>query len=409
MNKSKVSRTTDLQRLYRHASHVDDFLINRDDPESNLSSPEIRLLAKLDRFVWLSLETEFSPFSIQGGAERIMTGQQNEHGHLLPKTASLNQLFVSRELGRDLVSSLPRALEAIATDKTAANQLRYAPHIQLLLEVFLGHPLRSCKPFKKDWPIGQMGEIMAEVHNDFVAQFRKAMLARRLLRRELHNWNWGSQENLDNLNFCLDDLFDRHGNLTILHLRLFHDKNRANLISASVEDQYRDFHALRACRTKFLDRMRRKRALFPDKPGYIWSIIPSLEGGYELHLTLLFDTATLRKLHVAKHTEATQAGAVLEDHADQVGKYWVSVATGGRGSYLPGDRDIRQNGRDWVHGEVSADDTLQREKLKNALGYLVTRRALVRLKNEPEGEYFGMRERKSRAAHQLVKEGEKGK
>lgn len=50
-----------------------------------------------------------------------------------------------------------------------------------------------------------------------------------------------------------------------------------------------------------------------------------------------------------------------------------------------------------MHGEVRPHDTRRRQKLQETLGYLPMRRALVRLKNEPEGEYFGMRERRARA------------
>lgn len=77
--------------------------------------------------------------------------------------------------------------------------------------------------------------------------------------------------------------------------------------------------------------MRRKPALFTQKPGYVWAILPSLEGGYDLHLTLLFDTVALCKVLDDKRVEAEQAGTILEDHADQIGTYWVRTATEGQG------------------------------------------------------------------------------
>ncbi|CAI8694758.1 hypothetical protein EMIT0111MI5_280046 [Burkholderia sp. IT-111MI5] len=71
--------------------------------------------------------------------------------------------------------------------------------------------------------------------------------------------------------------------------------------------------------------------------------------------------------------------------------------TEGRGSYYRADTTGDLYDRDWVHGEVRADDTDRRDRLKRTLGYLAMRRALVRLSNEPAGEYFGMRERKARS------------
>ncbi|SMF80593.1 hypothetical protein SAMN06295900_12268 [Trinickia caryophylli] len=87
----------------------------------------------------------------------------------------------------------------------------------------------------------------------------------------------------------------------------------------------------------------------------------------------------------------------MEDHADQVGRYWVNKATEGRGSYLRADRHPWLYGSDWVHGEVLAGDPVRRGKLTEVLSYLALRRALVRLKNEPPGAYFRTSDRKARA------------
>jgi hypothetical protein len=101
--------------------------------------------------------------------------------------------------------------------------------------------------------------------------------------------------------------------------------------------------------------------------------------------------------------EAGQNDEVLRDHADQVGEYWVERATDGQGSYLRGDTNAVLYGPEWMHGEVRADDVGQRGKLKESLGYLAMRRALVRLKNEPPGQYFGTREREPRRPRRLAR------
>ncbi|KWA13940.1 hypothetical protein WT38_02760 [Burkholderia territorii] len=215
---------------------------------------------------------------------------------------------------------------------------------------------------------------------------------RKLLRRERFNWNLGSLENLMRLHAYLDDLFAPPlSNLTVLHFRL--------LCDPVVEGGHRsDLRLLRDCRAKLFDRMRRNLALFPSKPGFVWAIVPSADGRFHLHLTLLFDTAAMRKQRDDKRVESELAGMALQDHADLIGTYWVEGVTEGRGRYYRADSTGNLYDREWVHGEVRADDTERRDRLKRTLGYLAMRRALVRLSNEPAGEYFGMRERKARSA-----------
>jgi len=422
MNSPKPHSITAPQILFKLGKHIEHSLIYRVDQngrEHRSGDLEIWFLAKLDRFVWLSLETASAPFKIKYVTRRESETKENGYGQMhtvrwqvYAKTAVPNLSHrVTQELATFLMQ-FPVNATILNPSDLAAKQLLLAPHLQRLLEVYFNHPIRKYIGHKLGLsePIDfHAHHIRAEIYNDFVVQFRQAMLARKLLRRERHNWNLGSRENLANLDAYLGDLFVQRNSVTVLHLRLFHARERINLVTGSVEEQHRDLEALRACRKLFFDRMRRSPALFTHTPRYIWSIQPSLEGGYDLHLTLLFDTVALQKVLDDKRVEAEQAGAVLEDHADQVGEYWVRVATGGRGSYLRGDRSHRLYGPDWVHGEVHADAFVQREKLKETLGHLAMRRALVRLKNEPPGQYFGMSELKARAPRRSAKSGVKGR
>ncbi len=358
-----------------------------------LGELEIPLLAAFDDFAWLSIRTHMPPFySVR--SNRGVTAQPNS--------------LWFRAAGKlaHHYSSIRRIAGGFDPATPAARQLAYAPHLALLMELFFKHSVRFCER-RNDVVDDGSGRIAAEVYNDFVAEFRKAIMARNLLRRELHSWGLSSQENATNLHAYLHGLFAKHGNLTVVHLRLLHTRERSAVSLAPVEDQLRELNALRKARTVFFDRMRRKPALFTTDPAYVWSILPSLEGAYDLHLTLLFSTVALRKVHDDKRAEAEQFGTVQRDHADQVGEYWVERATGGRGHYLRGDANPLLYGPDWVHGEVSADDVGKREKLKETLGYLAMRRALVRLKGEPPGEYFGMREREARRPRRSVHSGEK--
>lgn len=363
-----------------------------------MDGPAIGLLAELDRIVWLSLETPCPPFHISRKKVEVHGGSDRRYGERRQvelKTAAPNPLSSASLALAMWLANVHAQTATLDPSDPVASRLQYAPHIGLLLDVFFDHPVSTCRGFKSNALVGDTGLIKAEFDNDFVARFRDAMLERKLLRRERHNWSLGSRESAGKLKVYLDDLFAKHDSVTVLHLRLFHTRERASLRSASAEDLHLDLLALRACRATFFDRIRRKPALFTDEPGYVWAILPSLEGGFDMHLTLLFNTAALQKLLDDKRVEAEHTGAALENHVDRVGEYWVDVATGGRGSYLRGDRNSWLYGPDWVHGEVRADGDVRRRKLTQMLSYLAMRRALVRLKDEPAGVYFRTRDHKA--------------
>jgi len=260
--------------------------------------------------------------------------------------ASCRWFRVTGKLAR-LYGCIRRIAGGFGPDTPAARQLVYAPHLALLMDLYFKHSVRLCDARNNEVDDGT-GRIGAQVYNDFVAVFRQALMVRNLLRRELHNWGWSSEQNAANLHAYLDGLFAKPGSLTVVHLRLFHTRERSAVSLVPVEDQMRELNA------------------------------------------------ALRKVLDDKRTEAEQFGAVQRDHADQVGEYWVERATGGRGHYLRGDATPLLYGPDWVHGEVSVDDVGKREKLKETRGYLTMRRSLVRLQGEPPGEYFGMRKREAR-------------
>ncbi|QMI43984.1 hypothetical protein [Burkholderia sp. MBR-1] len=386
-------------KFRRHIARCLNFLA----PIEGATYADLDALTNLDRFIWAMLQTTDDPFQIRVVKRTWREPVIDTPGPPytvpvigFPKTASPN---VSNPAARKLADQIQQFSNRSAFPSpthSAVNQLLFAPHIRLLLDLFDRHPIRDYIGRGLDLNrIVSQGRIRAEIYNDFVARFRQEMRARNLMRRELHNWNLGSDENVPNLNSYLDGLFAKHGTLTVQHFSLFHAWTRSNLVLATVEGQHNDLRGLRACRAKFFDCMRRKPALFTEDPGYVWSILPTLDGGYALHLTLLFSTVALHKVLDDKRVEATQARTALQDHADQVGVYWVERATGGLGCYQRGDKIVGFYGPDWVDGEVRADDLAGRQRLTETLGYLARRRALVRLKNEPKGPYFGMPNRQS--------------
>lgn len=407
MKKPNQSNRIEMPTLYGTALFFDRCLnlaIEHDDKAVRSEGLNISLLGQLDRFVQAVLETELLPFRVRGEMhlKRIREWDANGQDRIVsrPTYAAASRRNPSfPDLGNLVV--LLENIKGWPSSHPAANTLCLPPHLRLLFDVYFEHPISRNTKRELDAFADDTGRSVAEVCNDFVDRFRQTVRAKKGLRRELHNWYLGSQENVANLQAYLDDLFTLHTSLTVVHLRLLHAPPSAGY-------SHHVLQALRDCRTKLLDRMRKNPALFTAKPGYVWAILPSLDGRYDLHLTLFFDTAALHKLLDDKQVEAERAGTASKDHADLIGAYWVEEITKSQGCYFRADRELLLYGRDWVHGEISSSDVTARDKLRTALESLAMRRALVRLQGELPGPYFGMAEREPRGESQRRKVGRVG-
>ncbi|WP_414856805.1 hypothetical protein, partial [Burkholderia sp. IT-111MI5] len=316
MNKPNLSNNIDPQILDGLAQHIKRSMSFRVTPGGGAEicdGPRIGLLVSLDSFVWTAMETTCSPFHVQGETylrnvrEWDASGQPRDA--LLPTIAVATCPNPSFRGATQLVTLLFFIKDYLATHPSAKHLL-YPPHLRLLRDLFLEHPISRSLLRASKALVDDTGLSVAKNCNDLVDRFRQAMRDSKLLRRERFNWNLGSRENLMRLHAYLDSLFPLpHSSVTVLHLRL--------LCDPAVEGDHRsELQALRDCRTKLFDRMRRKLALFSYKPGFVWAILPSAAGGFHLHLTLIFDTATVRKLLDDRRVEAGLAGMALKDHAD---------------------------------------------------------------------------------------------
>ncbi|VWC75920.1 hypothetical protein BLA9940_04451 [Burkholderia aenigmatica] len=393
MNSQKSINPIVPRALPGFAQHVNRNLSFRIAPNAIhaiLDGSDISRVEMLDHFVQLVLERSQAPFFINKAMHR---GRDGEEGYGVPNSSDP----VARELASRL-TVLMSAIGALYPSNPNPHRLCSAPHLELLWNTFLEHPIRV---YQGDSSIfmrnGRVRLDAAEQYNDFIALLRQRLTEERQLKSSLHNWSWGSRENVANLKIYLDNLFDKYGSVTVLHLRLSAATTPIGVKSTSVDESQYYFDLLRKSRACFFDRIRRKPALFTNEPEYVWSIIPLVDGTYELHLTLLFSTVALQKVLDDKRVEANLTGTPCANHADQVGAYWIAVGTEGRGSYrqsdqIPGvyDPDV------WVHGVIHADETSRRKSLVDALSYLALRRTLIRLASEPLGKYFGFPERKPR-------------
>lgn len=360
-----------ISSLWPSANHFHNILntiapCDSEPMEVDLDGPDIRVLAKLDQFVWAALRSTVSPYAV--------TKVAGMRGSKVHKVAKPNQEAKEAAEVASFFSGVRQA------DAALSPRLAYAPHLELFFKVYGEHAISSWLPESSSgvtW-------IAAEVFNDFCAVLRLEMLSQKKLQQPCHNWSLSGFQDLERLEKYLATRFERNRSLTVFHFRFFHSKNQVGLITSPLEDQLRDLKKLRNCRTRFLDHMRTNRALFPHKPGYVWAVEPSLNGGYGLHLTLLFNSAELTRDH-----------ANVAEHARRIGEYWVSNATRGQGYYHLCHRDPLSLRDGWVVGRVDASDFYRRTKLTDALRILALREALVRLKDRPPGKYFHVPQQRS--------------
>ena len=322
--------------------------------------PSVGFLCEMDRFVRAVQKEEATPYVLQGRnfkARKLPFSDAQDVGNWDWHFASVR-----------------------AWGHAHVPYLLVAPHLELLMEVYRHHRI-SEGMFKGPNAPFFGGERNAEVFNDFCLELRRTIAAKKKLRQECLTWALGSKQNLLRLHRYLDALSHASPVMKAYHFTFFHTTEPLNLSKADEKAHLAYLKPLRACRSVFINGFARKTSLFPSKPGYVWSLEPSLSGGWGLRFTLLWPGETIRP------------GGDQMDHAREIGNYWVSQATKSNGSYL-------------LHGidQVSCFDTATREEsvtptqLKKRLQPLAVRDALFRFVNEPEGKYFGIGHSISRGA-----------
>lgn len=380
---------------YIHGKHLQESFKNipaiGGAPAFLQDGPNFTGLGALNAFVQLVKKSDVLPYQItfETGLGLNRAFPRIVNGVTRYRTAKVNRASAD---ARDLARLLPR----LGLLKDAQTKLWvYPPHLELLSELYANHPISESLLDRPNFPF--LDRLEGEIYNDFVDVVRREMRANNGLRRKGHNWNFGGEEGLDSLHVYLDEKFETSPNLTIVHLNLFSTMCWTGVQDASPQVQKQLVDAVRAMRNDVVDCARRNTALFGHRRGLIWSIMPSLDAGYYLHLTLLFDTDGLinaKMLNGTIDTPLAQVHLPMVERTDVtfpqlLGDYLVAIGTKGQGTYTVCHHDPIRYGSEWIHGPVLATDGARRADLYKALGHLAQRRQLVRLKGEPRGKYFG--------------------
>ena len=282
-----------------------------------------------------------------------------------------------------------------------SRDVSFAPHLQLFFDSYRDHSIRSCPRQDKDYCL-EDGQIPAEVFNDFIAYMR-AEGRRRGVDKKVANWERNTAENLKRLDSYVNALFESHARLLVLRIDLLYKvaalsqeeigqiherllvlsdrdqvgflEGKASTAALKRETAARvDVKEAMKDRDRFFANMRGKPSLFGHMVGFVWSLEWSRVSGYHLHCALFLDGS---KAH--KH----------EYLADEIGKYWATVITKGRGLYYNCNRDKAKYGDLWAIGPVDHHDTVKRGHLMRTLGYLAKKDQYVHVKPSAKCKLFG--------------------
>lgn len=285
--------------------------------------------------------------------------------------------------------------------KLYARDLTFAPQLELFFDCYRRHPIRDLY-LEGINDLLPDGRLVAEIFNDFISFMRTEGASLRI-RKKVTDWERNTTENIKRLDTYVPALFDRYARLVVIRIDFLYKAARVDepslraanerLLELASEDQVAyltnkqavgfqecntvsrvDIKEVLRDRAHLFENMRGKPLLFQHMVGHVWSLEWSRAAGYHLHCALFFDGS---KVH--KH----------EYLADQIGKYWETVITQGRGYHHNCNRNKAAYGDNWAIGTVNHNDMLKRGKLMRALSYLAKKDQYVYVTPSAKCKRFG--------------------
>ncbi|QPK62896.1 inovirus-type Gp2 protein [Methylomonas sp. LL1] len=252
----------------------------------------------------------------------------------------------------------------------------FHPYVSIFVKNALDCNLRSAiehqRSLKKTNDLYQIG-VDYEVMLDVIIRMRifiKQILevTETLEFKELIcNAHRTAKKNREGMMRYIDSLFEHYSRLVVIRLDLHED--RPIMSHNDIEKKYwqakYDF--------KRLLNNAKMNSLFDAMVGYIWSLEYGPERGYHYHLVLFFDGSQVRDdVYLAW----------------QIGDYWKSVITNGRGSYW-NCNDKKAGYHHLGIGMINYSDVEKINNLKQAAAYLIKVDHYVRMLTPDNGRTFG--------------------
>ncbi len=265
------------------------------------------------------------------------------------------------------------------------NEYKFAPQIAFFFDQFRKHRIRHYQ-----LPLDKRDALSVELFNDFVTTMRVNAVAAKLKKR-VADWASKPKKNKRSLERFEAQLFRRHGRVTAVRLDLHHHKaiftpeeiepvvkaawerefynavdffgERRDVQKKAIEGRV-SLQEVQRDRKRLFTNIKGKPSLFRNLVGYVWRIECAREAGYHLHVTLFWN------------------GAEVEGdwfYAQEVGNYWNTVITKGRGYFENCNAKRPKYGKSWGLGTVNHWDAEKRQQLRHALEYFCKTNQMVQV------------------------------
>lgn len=243
----------------------------------------------------------------------------------------------------------------------------FSPHVAAVseaLEAMQLHPLGF--EFRYPDSYDQVREkYHAEVFNEFVAKVQPILRSSKF-RESLRTRRRNAERNEAKGLAIEEKAFDAKSRCLVLMLHF------------GYQEQYRQkitLDEIQSHRRKFFNNCRSNK-LLRGIVDYIWKLEEGDESGLHLHVLIFYTTESCRDVYIAK----------------QIGEYWKTAVTGGKGQYW------NSNANKWLHhkyghgvgtGEIEWHEEDKREALRENIRYITKADQFLRVKYGAHSRLFG--------------------
>jgi hypothetical protein len=218
---------------------------------------------------------------------------------------------------------------------------------------------------------GRIAHVNAECFNELI-DFIRLKAKEPAFRSRIRHAKEDPERNFEECKEYVHYLFNKPGGSRYMVLRLdlgYRTEIAFNVFTQEAKDDLR----------RLFSHGRQNKRLFGDLAGYIWKIEYGTDRFLHFHLVLFFT-----KKNASKHGYWAQ----------EVGKYWKTIITKGRGTFHNCNFDVSKYRRCGI-GEVNRSDTEKIANLIGAIGYFFKAEQCIPIpRSGPHFRTFGKGERK---------------
>lgn len=268
-----------------------------------------------------------------------------------------------KPLGKRYYSSLVTFFRHLAFSESHV----YSPHVSAVCEALktLGFQRYTVIFDDPAHLMPSMGKTCGEVFNDVITEVAE-IVGTRTFKERLRTRRRNAERN------------EAKG--LAIEQKVFESKSRqlVLMLHFGYQEQYRQritLDEIQAHRKKFFNNCRTNK-LLGGIVDYIWKLEEGNESGLHLHILIFYSAESCRDVYIAQ----------------QIGEYWKTVVTGGKGQYW------NSNANKWLHknfghgvgtGEIEWHEEEKREALRTNIRYMTKADQYLRMKYGEHCRLFG--------------------